>query len=299
MAQDSKTHSQSIVEQLTGPHPPHTAAPFAATTDVVPTVIIGVAGAAARSSGMHVTDVDPTEVPKTLDELNAAVTRSYDLSVTRAGELNIPVLGSVGGGYNRRVVVLERAAYKTVTGHSGAEYHLGYAIRLCLTVNKWEANMKVSLPFLAASAQMGQVEAGWMLQVLGLTGTKLAQVAAPPSELNVETFVTAKQSLVALIEAVNDSTTTFTAYQIAKLESAENRDEDLRRGVAKAYALSRIARRSTLQDALNRIGSGDATINDSIRDTYEQLAPGGAADKPSEEAARKSRDLLGRVEADV
>jgi hypothetical protein len=246
-----------------------------------------------------VADIDTEDVPKTLAELNASVTRSYDLTATRAGDLNIPVAGTISGGYNRRVVVLERAAYKIVTGHSGAEYHLGYAIRLCLTVNKWDTSLKISLPFVAASAQMGQVEASWMLQVLGLAGPKLAAATAPPAELNVETFVIAKQSLQSLIEAVNDKSTVFTAYQIARIESPDRRDEELRRGVARAYALSRIARRWNLADALGRISSGEPVVNDSIRDTYEAIAPGGDTDRPSEEAARKSRDLLGGVEADV
>ncbi len=293
MAQRDKTEAQSIVDDLTGLRPPHVAEPF------VPSVsrrqaVIGVASAAPP-----VADVDVGDLPKKLSDLTASVTRSYDLSVTGAGELSIPVIGSIGGGYNRRIVVLERAAYKMVMGHSGAEYHYGYAVRLCLTINKWDANLKVSLPFLAASAQIGQVEAAWMLQILGLAGPKIDKGQVPPSELNVETFVIAKQSLQALIEAINDPTTAFTAHQIAKLESAANRDEAFRRGVVKAYALSRIARRASLQETLNRLQSGDSVANDSIRDTYDAIAPGGPGDRPSEEAARKARDLLGRIEADV
>jgi hypothetical protein len=299
MPQSSQSEARAIVDQLTGPNPPHVGDPTSFPAAPRPEAIIGVAAGGAPVSRSSVADVDPQDVPKTLAELNAAANRSYDLSATRAGDLNIPIAGTVSGGYNRRVVVLERSAYKLVTGHSGAQYHLGYAIRLCLTVSKWDASMKVSLPFLAASAQMGQVEAAWMLQILGLSGPKLDAATAPPSELSVETFVIAKQSLQSLIEAVNDPATTFTAYQVSKIDPLGRREEELRRGVAKTYALSRIARRSPLADALDRIRSGDPIVNDSIREVYEAIAAGGPADRPSDEAARKSRDLLGGVEADT
>jgi TPR repeat protein len=294
MAQARSSQTQSIVEELTGPHPPYISElPAAAATGA------RVIDVAAAPSSRAVADIDPGERPKTLAELTSAMNRSYDLSVTRAGDLNIPVVGSIGGSYNRRVVILERAAYKTVVGHSGAQYHLGYALRLCLTVNKWDANLKASLPFLAASAQMGQIEAGWMLQVLGLAGPRIDAATAPPGELNVETFVIAKQSLTALIEAINDRSTTFSAFQLARIEPVDKQGDDFRRSAARTYAMSRIARRSSLADALDRMRSGDEIVNQSIRDTYEAIAPGGPTDRPTDEAVRKVRELLGGIEADV
>lgn len=298
MAQMHSSSTQSIVDELTGPNPPY----IGELTDPGATArasrVIDVATAASPPAPAF-TDVDPGEKPTTLAELTAAITRSYDLSTTRAGELNIPVVGSMGGSYSRRVVVLERSAYKVAVGHSGAQYHFGYALRLCLTVNKWDVNLKASLPFLAASAQMGQIEASWMLQVLGLSGPKMAAAIAPPGELNVETFVIAKQSLTALIDAINDASTSFSAFQLAKIEPVDKQTDDFRRSVARTFALSRISKRGTLSETLERLRSGDAIINDSIRDTYEAIAPGGPGDRPTDEAMRKSRELLGGVLADA
>ena len=62
--------------------------------------------AAARAA-----PVNSGEIPKTLDDLGNAVNRAYDLSVKAAAEASIPVVGSGGGSYERRVVVLERCAY--------------------------------------------------------------------------------------------------------------------------------------------------------------------------------------------
>ena len=54
---------------------------------------------------------DPGEIPQTPDELAELVSYTYDLTVRRAAELNIPVIGSVSGGFERRVVVYEWTRY--------------------------------------------------------------------------------------------------------------------------------------------------------------------------------------------
>jgi len=144
-----------------------------------------------------------------LSDLQEQLNRSYDLTVSAALDLQIPVAGSGSGGFNRRVIVLERAAFNKVepNDEKDSEKHYGYAIRLCVTVNRWQANSKVSLPFLAASAQLGTIDAQWSLQVIGLKGKAIDHAILPPTELSVETFFLAKQSLEKLVQAINDSST--------------------------------------------------------------------------------------------
>lgn len=151
-----------------------------------------------------------SEPPITLDDLPYSVTRAHDLQVSVAAELNIPVIGSVSGSTNRRVLVLERSSYMVQDDmETGIEIYIGYAIRFCVTVNKKEFRGKLSLPMVTAAAQIGSVEAAWMLQVAGLAGGAVDRISMPPTELSTETFVVAKQSLAGLIEAVRDSTTKF------------------------------------------------------------------------------------------
>src|SRR3974390_1662747 len=132
-------------------------------------------------------------IPTSIGDLPESDCRCYDLSVTAALQLNIPVIGSVSGGFGRRVVVSERCALKRIT-QDGIERDYGYAIRMCVTVDRWNADFKVNIPFLAASAQLGVIEASWLFQVVGLTGPKI-DLNLPPTNLDVETFVIAKQSL--------------------------------------------------------------------------------------------------------
>jgi hypothetical protein len=151
--------------------------------------------------------VNTSEIPQTLGGLGELISYSYDLSVKQAGDLNIPVVGDVSGGFDRRVVVLEWTRYKTLFDADSVEYRYGYVIRFCLTVSKWEAQTQVRLPFLAAQAELGNIQASWLMQIRGLTGEKIDGVVLPPQELHVSTFAIAKQSLEAANGAVKDPTT--------------------------------------------------------------------------------------------
>ncbi len=238
-------------------------------------------------------------IPATIDELGMLHSRSYDLSVTAAGELNIPTVGSFSGGYNRRIVVLEKVAYKRV--QSGDEEHqYGYAVRLCVTVNKWDAGAKISLPFLAASAQLGEINAQWTLQVMGLAGLKVDEAMIPPTELNVETFVIAKQSMEKIIAAVRDPQTTFAAELIARVTPVDKKLRELKLAAAAAFGLTCVERGRCLAEARTRLDTLDSETNDAVTGVYEQLLGSpNSGDKPGEDARRKAREILGRIRADV
>lgn len=237
-------------------------------------------------------------IPTELNQLDEQVTRSYDLSVTAAGSLNIPVIGSVEGGFNRRVVVLERAAFKRLK-EGDVECQYGYALRLCLTINDWKVGAKVNLPFLAASAELGQISAQWIFQIMGLTGPKIDSAVMPPTELNVEKFVLAKQSLEKVINAVRDPETSFQAVKIATISERDTTVQQLKLSVARAYALSSIERGWTLSDARTRLASDEQDVNDTLAEVYQHFA--GLTDelsKPGNDVRKKAREVLGRIRAE-
>ncbi len=243
-------------------------------------------------------DVEPGKLPATLDDLTETVVRSYDLSVTTAAELKIPVIGEVGGGFSRRVVVLEHASYKPIV-NGDFECQFGYVIRFCLTVNKWSADLKVSLPFLAASAQLGIIEGQWLLQVRGLAGAKIDEAALPPTELNVETFVIAKQALTKLIAAVRDPSTKFKAALIASRGTAATDVERLRSDVGRVFGLSSIRQRRRLVDALDRLSTTSAAMQDAVIDIYQNFGVTKPDEKPSSVIAARAGEVLERVNADT
>lgn len=232
------------------------------------------------------------QLPKTVDELTDTVTRTYDLSANAAADINIPVVGSVGGGFGRRVVLLERSSFAPVEKEDGT-YRYGYAIRLAITVNKLTAEMQLSLPFLAASAEVGQIEGKWMLQVIGLAGEKIDSAILPPKELSVETFVLASQSLENLIKAVRDQTTTFTARLIGVQRPAAIVKRRYRQSVGRAYAIGSVERGWTLDKAMRELSAPSDVQKDAIADTYREFAGiANPSESPTEEVRKIARDVL-------
>jgi hypothetical protein len=248
-----------------------------------------------------VSEVVPSGIPQTLDELTNIEVQSYDLSVTAAASLNIPVIGSVGGGLNRRVVVLEHLAYKELI-EGDVRLRYGYTVRFCVTVSRWDANFKLSLPFLAASAEVGSVSAQWRLQILGLAGPKIDAALLPPTELNVEKFVLAKQSQEKVIAAIRDPTTIFKAQLLLKIEPEQQRLRQYRIAVAQAYALSSLMRGRSLVEALRRLNAdpaGDPLRTDSVKDLYRAFGLDDDNVRPSDPVRSQAREILEGVEADV
>ena len=233
------------------------------------------------------------DFPKSIDELEDLVSTIYDLTVTRAGELKIPVAGSVGGGMSRRVVISEYSQSKVVVDSSGVERRYGYAIRFCLTVNKWNVDAKLSLPFLSAQAQLGQIEAGWTMQVLGLAGEKIRAAILPPKALSVETFVIAQQSLEKIIDAVKDPTTKFIPGVVIAVSDPNAPRFLLRRGVVQGFALYRLFKGNSIDQAIAELGTNVGADHDTIIDVYGAIGVTAPNESPDANARSAAQGLLG------
>lgn len=243
--------------------------------------------------------VNTSEIPQTLGELGELISYSYDLSVKQAGDLNIPVVGDVSGGFDRRVVVLEWTRYKTLFDADSVEYRYGYVIRFCLTVSKWEAQTQVRLPFLAAQAELGNIQASWLMQIRGLTGEKIDGVVLPPQELDVSTFAIAKQSLEAAIGAVKDPTTKFIPGILLATIDPTAPDVAYWTSAVKTFALSNLRRGRSRSEAIARLGSADPAANDVIAEVYTYLGITDPTAKPSAGAREAAQQILRGISADV
>ena len=237
---------------------------------------------------------EEVKIPKKLNDLPQAVVRAYNLSVTMASELSIPVIGSVSGGYNRRVVVLERSAFKKIP-HEDEKHHYGYAIRLCLTINKWETSLKTSLSFLAASAELGHIKAEWILHVMGLAGLKIDEAIIPPRELNVETFVLIQQSLSKLIKAKNDKSTKFIPTLLAIERPKDALEKVYKINVAKGYALSSLEKGWKLNKAIKELKTEDDEMIETIVEVYKVAGITDPVSKPGIETRNWANSILGKV----
>lgn len=261
--------------------------------------ILDVQGFTPLGRDIKVEGVDPGQIPQTPAELGELLSYTYDLTVKRAGELNIPVIGSVSGGFDRRVVVFEWTRYKSLFDDTGTEYRYGYVIRFCLTVSKWDIQGQVSLPYLTAQAELGNIQASWLMQVRGLTGPKIDAVVLPPQELEVETFVIAKQSLDKAIQAIADPSTNFVPGILLSKVDPSSTEVDYWFSAVKAFAMNSIRRGRSRAQAVARLGSTDSAANDTIVEVYNYFGLSDPNQEPSSAARENARRLLGGIAADV
>lgn len=243
--------------------------------------------------------VDPSQIPTSLAELGNLVSNTYDLTVTRAGELDIPIVGSVSGGMNRRAVVLEWTRYKSLQGAGGIEYHFGYVIRFCLTVSSWDAKAKISLPFLTAQAELGNIQASWMMQVRGLSGPKIDAAVLPPQDLKVETFVIAQQSLKAIIGAVADPSTTFVSGIVVSRVDPTRPEATVGISAVRAFAAYGIQRGRSKFATIDRLGVVETAAADAITEVYECFGIDDPTAVPGDHVRERARNVLRGIKADL
>lgn len=257
-------------------------------------------GLAGRKSLFLAAVTPPTQgIPQTPAELPNLLSFTYDLTVSRAGELGVPVAGNVSGGFNRRVIIYEWTRYKGLVGDDGAEYRFGYVIRFCLTVSKWDIQTKLSLPFLSAQAELGNLQASWLMQVRGLNGSKIDAVVLPPQELKVETFVIARQSLNAVIEAISDPSTLFIpGTVVAKIDPATP-EAEIWSSAVRAYAAYSVSRGRTAMAAKSEVDSSDTAAMDVITETYQHFGVTDDATSPPRAAREAARLVLRGITADT
>jgi hypothetical protein len=256
-------------------------------------------GFAPLGESFEAPEVDPGQIPQTKDELSELLSFTYDLTVTRAGELNIPIVGSVSGGFNRRVIVYEWTRFKELTGRGSIKYRFGYVIRFCLTVSKWEVQGKLSLPFLTAQAELGNIEASWLMQVRGLIGPKIDSVVLPPQDLKVETFVIAKQSLNSAIAAISDPKTKYVPGIVLASIDPNAPSVAYWLSAVKAFAIDSARRGRTGAQTMARLGTTDPAANDVITEVYNFLGITNPNQVPDNPARENAAMILRGIKADV
>lgn len=248
---------------------------------------------------LEVKGIDPKDIPQTPAELGELISYTYDLTVRRAGELNIPVVGSISGGFDRRVIVFEWTRYKTLSDEKNIQYRYGYVIRFCLTISKWDVKGKLSLPFLSAQAELGNIEASWLMQVRGLNGPKIDSVVLPPQDLKVETFVIAKQSLEAVIQAINDPSTKFVPGMLLSKIDPTTDEAQYRLSAIRAFAVYSVSRGRTGSAAQSRLPSTDPAISDTITEVYNYFGITDPTVSPSNQMRENATRMLNGIKADV
>jgi hypothetical protein len=233
------------------------------------------------------------ETPPKPDDLGELLVSTYELSVEAAGKLNIPIVGSVSGGASRRVVVYEWTRFKEIEDELGGIDRWGFAVRFCVTVSKMNADTSLALPFIAAEAQLGRLEASWTMQVRGLQGPKIDGAVLPPKSLDVETFVLARQSLADIIGALSDSKTKITPLYLLRINPPQQADEYAKMA-KKTYIVAALASERNSNWVAEKLGmsvSASELINQVYTDFDAEIGQ-----RPNSVAVAKARRALDGIQ---
>lgn len=127
--------------------------------------------------------VSVSEVPK----LEHWTVQAHIYSEEIAGSVSI--LGALFGGSGKRAkvgAVHEAKRFRIDRTPDGREVEIGVAVRLAVAVTEWDTKFEVSLPNIAASAQLNGFDGRIGIEVVGYAGP-LGDLLPAPRELSVTT----------------------------------------------------------------------------------------------------------------
>ncbi len=122
-----------------------------------------------------------------------------------AAKLGFP-FGTLSGSGRERVIVLEFSRSAPCLAGDGTELRYGVAVRLAVKVSKYEARTSLTLPVVAAEAQLGRVEAQSMLLVRGYVGAKLGSLIPALEAFSVESYVNLMQRVSQIQALISQDT---------------------------------------------------------------------------------------------
>jgi hypothetical protein len=219
------------------------------------------------------------------------------MSTDFAAKLGFSV-GSLSASGRLRTLIAEFSNTVTVEDEEGRSARYGVAARLVVGATSFEGKAALSIPMLAAEAQLGRTQASVSMTVNGYNSDKLAQhLPTDIQTLNVDTYsaLTTKMSeVVTLIGSDRENIQPMLLWVQADDEGPAAVEGELTRGVAMAYALTQLKKHKSLDESLSDYHDTDDTAaQEAIRHVYGALLGDdeSSADRLDEAAAKADRLL--------
>jgi hypothetical protein len=236
--------------------------------------------------------VAPEDVPQAAD-LDSWRWEQHRLETDLAGSLGFSV-GMAKGSLNSRTLVAEFSRSKTIEVEGGfARY--GVAARLVVNVRNFEASANLTLPFVAAQAQYGRLEAYADISVEGYTGDEAGDLFPPFSAFDVETYVKLMDALTAMKGAIGKHQENIRPVQLWAWADvpAEQADDKLTRAVGSAWALTAVAEGWPLQKATEKYRDQDDSVaKKAIESVYAELGIDDPDAAPADDPRQHAKHLL-------
>lgn len=222
--------------------------------------------------------------PTSLQDLFSEDVFTSQLSVNAATELKIP-FGAVDNKFSRKIFIQEYAKFIDIK--EGAQsVRWGVSIRWIVNLKINNASAQISsLPMVAASAQVGYINASARFQVIGLSSSKITTLMPSPAELTIDTYVEMKNAFSSIKALIHDSTTIVKPQILSVLaEVNEEKDQYFQEVLAVSWALTCLQNGKSLANA--QLKNKNQYFNETVKATYEQILDGTGLTNPKEAATK-------------
>jgi len=221
--------------------------------------------------------------------------QQYTLSTDLAAKLGFAVTGGKSE-HNARTVVAEFSRTR-VEGDGATRRRVGVATRLVVQVSGLSASANLSLPVIAAEAQVNRIEATASLQIRGFLGKDLGKLMPSFSAFDVETYVKLLEAMTALKDSISEQEERISPVVLWQWSDATETvtvDDRLTVAVGTVWALSCIQKGWEVNRAIGEYKDiEDAVAHDAISRTYADLTESDDGQRePNVAEQERARTLL-------
>jgi hypothetical protein len=229
--------------------------------------------------------------PPAASELSDWEQQFYSLDANLAAKVGF-ALGSVSASARQRVLISEFSRSAPCSTEDGLELHYGVALRLIVHVANFEAGANLTLPWVAAQAQVQKAETWSKLSVTGYVGD-LGPLLPPIKAFTVDNYIDLMQKVSAIQAKVASDTGNIRPRKLRVVDpSAEGQEQKW--AVGAVWALTQIADGRSCRRAHEEFPDREATTAlGAIEDVYRSFGFGSCDDTtPSGEAQDLARKRL-------
>ena len=231
--------------------------------------------------------------PPRAEDLDVWNKRLWDFDGQVAGALGFAI-STIRFSGRQRVLISEFSRSKEV-GPPGKSVRYGVAVRLLVQVTQTELNANLSLPIVAAQAQMGLTSASSSLSVHGYVGNLSGKIL-PDQDFNVESYVALMHSVAELQDIVTNNVQHIRPVLLEVPDVVVDLLQERQKAIGVVWALSNIADGRSYAQAMNKFALPPDAVISAIQNTYRDLLGTDSHDaKPWNEIQQKAELELGKL----
>jgi hypothetical protein len=225
--------------------------------------------------------------------------QTFAYSLTREAAVSLNFWGSSDLSASDRVVLYQFAWYKDNVEQDGAVgSRCGAGVILALKVSNAKTTLDITLPTLAANAQLGQVSIQYKLSTFGLSGNAINAAipsAAAIGKFDTESYAALMQSITSIQNSYKANATELTVTPRLISAAIPTSGPGFETTIAiQTFAINQLALGNSCRRAKDSVPDRDGISDGLVSEVYSSLGASCGILPPSGAIRQKARDLLAR-----